>query len=56
MGENVLLNLMMFVFIGAGSFAGGYLVSRIFKGRQLKQIEGEAASIRDMAQREADKI
>jgi ribonuclease Y len=56
MGENVLLNVMLFVFIGGGSFAGGYLISRIFKGRHLKQLEGEASSIRDMAQREADTI
>ncbi len=56
MGENVLLNVLLFVFIGGGSFAGGYLISRVFKGRQLKQIEGEAASIRDMAQREAETI
>ena len=56
MGENVLLNLMLFVFIGGASFAGGYLVSRIFKGRQLKQIEGEAASLRELAQREADTL
>jgi ribonuclease Y len=56
MGENVLLNVLILVFIGGASFAGGFLVSRIIKGRQLKQIESEAASIRDMAQREADTI
>ncbi len=56
MGESMLLNVLLFVLIGGGSFAGGYFVSRVFKGRQLKQIESEAASIRDMATREAETI
>ncbi len=56
MGENLLLNLMLFLVVGGGAFAGGYLLSRIFKSRQMKQIENEAASIREMAQREASAI
>ncbi|MFH0754328.1 MAG: ribonuclease Y [Candidatus Omnitrophota bacterium] len=56
MGEGMLLNVVLFVLIGGGSFAGGYFMSRFFKGRQLKQIENEAASIRDMATREAETI
>ncbi len=56
MGNNILLNILLFVFVGAGTFIGGYFVSRIFKGRQFKQLEQEAASIRDMAQREAETI
>ncbi|MBF0331925.1 MAG: ribonuclease Y [Candidatus Omnitrophica bacterium] len=52
----MLLNVVLFVLIGGGAFAGGYFISRIFKGRQAKQLENEAASIRDMAQREAETI
>jgi ribonuclease Y len=50
------LTIVLFVLIAGGAFVGGYLVSRILKGKQLKLTEQEAASIKDMARREAETI
>ena len=50
------LTIVLFFVIGAGAFAGGYFLSRVLKGKQLQMTEKEAASIKDMAHREADTI
>jgi ribonuclease Y len=42
--------------VAAGAFAGGYFLSRVIKGKQLKFTEQEAQSIKDMAMRQADAI
>ncbi len=54
MGENVLLNILVFLAVGGGAFAGGYFLSRFFKGQQFAKVEQEASTIRDMARREAE--
>jgi ribonuclease Y len=50
------LPVFAFILVGAAGLFGGYVLSRVIKGKQLKFTEQEAASIKDMAHREAETI
>jgi ribonuclease Y len=50
------LNILIYLVVGAGCLAAGFFMSRFLKGKQLKNVEQEAASIKDMARREAETI
>ncbi|MBF0620188.1 MAG: ribonuclease Y [Candidatus Omnitrophica bacterium] len=50
------MNVIIYLLVGGAFFVGGYFLNRVFKGKQLKQTELEADSIRDMARREAETI
>jgi ribonuclease Y len=48
---------VVFIFVAAGgSFALGYVLNRVIKGKKTKDMEQEAETIREMARREAENI
>lgn len=50
------LSILLIVLAAGGAFVGGYFFSRVVKGKQIKQLEQESESIKDMARREAETI
>jgi ribonuclease Y len=50
------LLLVIILLATGGAFAGGYFLSRVIKGKQIKLTEQEAQSIKDIATRQADAI